>query len=172
MPDEQNPYSEPFYQTLLLTTSPIDAVASRLIVDAASRSMSANEVPNRRMVLMAPIRSRVGLPDWKPDTLSEYLNVATEADPGEVPPLEAVTGGPDVTIDDLKARMHEQIELGIEQLTEAQTLLASENSLHNARNALQNALSSWTMAEMLNLRLYSVQFKLAQAKADPDVDRG
>lgn len=164
-------YREPFFQTILLTDKPIDAVGARLIVDAAASAMTRSE-SERSMVLMTPLRHRISLPDWKPTTLQNMLDAVTEADPGEVPPLEAVTGGPDVTVAELKTRMHAEIERGIDLLETAKTRLSEESSLHGARQALQEALSAWTVAEMINLRLYSESFKLGGKSVDPEVDRG
>lgn len=163
-PDPQDLYREPFFQTIVLTTEPIDAVASRLMVDAAAQSLERRDAPNK-MVLMTPLRSRIGLPDWKPETLSEHLNAVTETDPGEVPPLDVVTGGPDVDKQELVRKLKELVAEGLQHMQTANDVLQLENALGKARDYLQRALTCWTLAEMYNLRLYSDQLQAAQAKA-------
>lgn len=172
MTDEPNPlYAKPFFQTILLTDGPIDAAASRIIVDVTASAMKRSE-SERAMVCMTPLRERVSLPDWRPETLRAALGSQNEVDPGEVPPLEAITGGTEVSVADLKARMDALVAEGTDLLEEARDALASDASLFGARAKLQAALEAWTIAEMINVRLYSMQFRLQAQKADPEVDRG
>jgi hypothetical protein len=165
MSDAPNdPYKEPFFQTIVLTTAPLDAVASRLMVDAAAQSLERRDAPSKA-VMMTPLRARVSLPDWKPETLRAFLNAATETEPGEVPPLEAVTGGLDAEKQELVLKMKELVAEGLQHMQTANDVLQLENALGKARNYLQRALTCWTLAEMYNLRLYSDQLQAAQAKA-------
>lgn len=158
-------YAEPFYQTVILTSKPLDPVASRLIVDAASVAMEGIDV-ERRMVLMTPLKERVVTPDWKPETLQTVLGAATEVPEGTLPPLIEVTGGPEITVAELKGRMHQLIAKGSRELERAQKLLIEENSLHNARSALQRAMTAWAQADMMNVRLYGIQIEKMRAEQE------
>src|SRR5690349_16768965 len=105
-------YAEPFFQTLIVSTAPLNAVASRLIV-------------------VAPLEARVSLPDWRPTTLERELGIQKQESVLKHP-LEEVTGGPDATVEEIQARMHSLIELGIAKIQAAGNLLEEQNSLHDA----------------------------------------
>lgn len=119
------------------------------------------------MAAVAPLRETVQLPDWKPGTLEELVGTKSHLDPSEGHPLENVTGGPDITVQELRDQMMLLISSGVEKMQRAQDLLAEENSLHNARQMLLAALTDWTRADLVNNRLYSIQFGLQEKLAQP-----
>ena len=165
-----DPYEKPFYQTILLTTAPLDAVTSRILVDATASALEKVDVENR-MVCLSPLASQISLPDWKPGTLQEHLGTMLP-EQAVSHPLEDVTGGPDITVPELKAEMDRLLAEGADLVNQAIEWLADHKDLHRARQALMKAQETWTRAEMHNVRLYSIQFDLAKRKVDPDVDRG